>query len=246
MSSISAWILASRPKTLFAGISPVAIGTAVAHAEGRFALGPMVAALVGALSIQIGTNFCNDYFDHFQGADTEARKGPTRAVAAGLISPTRMALATAAMFGVTLLVSCYLGQHAGWAFLLIGIMSIVCGVMYTAGRWSLAYLGLGDPFVLVFFGPVAVAGTYYVQALTLNLAIVVAGLAPGLMAVGLLVSSIIYATWTKIEWRTNARWPFASESPGAVSSTRFVWLERHSFPTCCLSWGIPVAFCSER
>lgn len=183
----SAWFLAARPKTLLASASPVAIGTALAQYDGKLHYLAMAAALIGAISIQIGTNFCNDYFDYFQGADTEARKGPTRAVAAGLISPRSMASATVLMFGVTMAATGYLYHRAGWVFLLIGLLSVLFGVLYTAGRYSLAYLGLGDPFVLVFFGPVAVAGTYYVQALNWNEKVIVAGLAPGLIAVGLLV-----------------------------------------------------------
>jgi len=185
--NLSAWFLAARPKTLLASVSPVAIGTALAAREGEFHGLAMLCALIGAISIQIGTNFCNDYFDFFQGADTSDRKGPTRAVAAGLISPRAMAIATAMMFGLTLMVTAYLYLQAGWPFLLIGVLSIVFGVLYTAGRFSLAYVGLGDPFVLLFFGPVAVAGTYYVQTLSWDWRVVVAGLAPGLIAVGLLV-----------------------------------------------------------
>jgi len=159
----------------------------MADRDGKFHFLAMTAALVGAISIQIGTNFCNDYFDFFQGADTEQRKGPTRAVQAGLISPRAMLLATLLMFTLTAIITVYLYLRAGWPFLLIGVLSILFGVLYTAGRYSLAYLGLGDPFVLIFFGPVAVAGTYYVQALSLNQQTLVAGLAPGMLAVGLLV-----------------------------------------------------------
>ncbi len=183
----SAWFLAARPKTLLASVSPVVIGTAVAIRDGKFHSGAMLAALIGAISIQIGTNFCNDYFDFFQGADSDARKGPTRAVAAGWIAPRAMAVGTGFMFCITMAATAYLYHRADWPFLLIGVLSVVFGVLYTAGRFSLAYVGLGDPFVLIFFGPVAVAGTYYVQALELNGPILVAGLAPGLIAVGLLV-----------------------------------------------------------
>lgn len=184
---LAPWILASRPKTLLASASPVAIGSALAWHDGAFHWGGMLAALLGAMSIQIGTNFCNDYFDFFQGADTTDRKGPTRAVAAGLISPRAMAIATGMMFTITLAITGYLYARAGWPFLVIGLLSIVFGVMYTAGRFSLAYLGLGDPFVLIFFGPVAVTGTYYVQALQLDGRVAIAGIAPGLIAVGLLI-----------------------------------------------------------
>ena len=182
-----AWLLAARPKTLLASLSPVAIGTAMAAHDGKVHVIAMLAALIGAISIQIGTNFCNDYFDFFQGADTEDRKGPTRAVQAGLISPRAMLWATVLMFAIAVVVTTYLYLRADWPFLLIGALSILFGVLYTAGRYSLAYLGLGDPFVLIFFGPVAVAGTYYVQALEVSSVVILAGFAPGLLAVGLLV-----------------------------------------------------------
>lgn len=165
------------------------MGTALAAYDGGFHALACAAALFGALTIQVGTNFCNDYFDYFQGADTPDRKGPTRAVASGLITPRQMACATVLVFTVTLALSLYLSQRAGWLFLVIGLASILFGVMYTAGKWSLAYMGLGDPFVLVFFGPVAVGGTYYVQTLAWRWPVAVAGLAPGLIAVGLLVAN---------------------------------------------------------
>ena len=184
---LSVWILAARPKTLFASLCPVAIGAAVAAHEAKFHLPSLLAALIGAVAIQIGTNYCNDYFDFFQGADTKDRKGPTRAVQAGLVAPASMLRATVAAFLMAGAATIYLTYRAGWPFLLIGGLGILCGVMYTAGRYSLAYLGLGDPFVLLFFGPIAVAGTYYVQALSLSGSVIIAGLAPGLLAVGLLV-----------------------------------------------------------
>ncbi len=163
------WFLAARPKTLFAGICPVVLGTALAEREGLANPVAALAALLGALSIQIGTNFCNDYFDFRQGADTGDRKGPTRAVAAGLVSPAMMLAATLAAFSITAAVCLYLVARAGWPLAVLGAISILCGVWYTATRFSLAYLGLGDLFVLVFFGPVAVAGTFYVQALRFSL-----------------------------------------------------------------------------
>lgn len=184
---IANWILAARPKTLLAGFSPVAIGAALSLHDGKFHFWAMAGALLCALSVQIGTNFCNDYCDFFQGADTDERKGPTRAVHSGLISPRSMLIATIIMFAITALAAYFLYLRAGWIFLLLGAFSILFGVLYTAGRYSLAYLGIADPFVLFFFGPVAVAGTYYVQALQLDWSIVVAGLGPGLIATGLLV-----------------------------------------------------------
>lgn len=184
---IANWILAARPKTLFAGLSPVAIGASLAISDDAFHFWAMLGALVSAISVQIGTNFCNDYCDFFQGADTEERKGPTRAVQAGLISPRAMLLATILMFSITAISASLVSMRAGWFFILLGGVSILFGILYTAGRFSLAYLGIADPFVLVFFGPVAVAGTYYVQSLKLDFSTVLAGLAPGLIATGLLV-----------------------------------------------------------
>ena len=184
---IANWFLAARPKTLLAGFAPVAIGAALATRDGSFHLTATLTALVCAISVQIGTNFCNDYCDYFQGADTEARKGPTRAVQAGLISPRSMLVATIFMFSITALAAWSLSLRAGWPFLVLGGFSILFGVLYTAGRYSLAYLGIADPFVLFFFGPVAVAGTYYVQSLNFSWSAVVAGLGPGLIATGLLV-----------------------------------------------------------
>ena len=184
---ISHWILAARPKTLLAGFSPVAIGACLAIRDGDFHGLAVLGALLVAISVQIGTNFCNDYCDFFQGADTVDRKGPTRAVQAGLISSRSMLTATIVMFSITALMAVLLSLRAGWPFLVLGALSILFGVLYTAGRFSLAYLGIADPFALFFFGPVAVAGTDYVQTLQFDWAAVVAGLGPGLLATGLLV-----------------------------------------------------------
>lgn len=181
------WILAARPKTLMASICPVVIGTSLAARVDQWHVLAALAALVGAVSIQIGTNYCNDYFDFIQGADTDQRKGPPRAVQAGLVTPAQMLTATCIMFSITALVCVYLVARGGWPFAVIGAFSILFGILYTAGPYSLAYLGLGDLFVLVFFGPVAVAGTYYAQALEISLPIIIAGLAPGFLSVGILV-----------------------------------------------------------
>lgn len=181
------WLLAARPKTLLASVCPVIIGTALARRDDVQHIPTALAALTGAIAIQIGTNFCNDYFDFRQGADTSSRQGPTRAVQAGLITPRAMWHATLLVFGMAAAASAYLVLRAGWPIAIVAVLSIACGIAYTASRYSLAYLGLGDLFVLVFFGPVAVAGTYYVQALRLAPSVIVAGIAPGLISVGILV-----------------------------------------------------------
>jgi 1,4-dihydroxy-2-naphthoate octaprenyltransferase len=159
----NAWIAAARLRTLPAAVVPVAVGTACAAASGGVALGPALAALGGALAIQIGTNFANDVFDAERGADGPDRIGPLRAVAAGLITAGAMKRAMIAAFGVATLLGVYLVAVAGWPVVAIGVASVVSGIAYTGGPWPLGYHGLGDLFVLVFFGFVAVCGTAFVQ-----------------------------------------------------------------------------------
>lgn len=163
MSRVTTWILAARPPTLAAAVIPVAVGTAIAHAAGGLRWGPALGALIGALFIQIGTNFANDVFDADRGADGADRVGPTRAVAAGLLSRAAMSRAMVLAFGVATLVGAYLTSAAGWPVLVIGVASIASGIAYTGGPWPLAYNGLGDVFVMLFFGFVGVAGTCFVQ-----------------------------------------------------------------------------------
>lgn len=186
MSSLNVWILAARPKTLFASIAPVIIGTAMAFANGHGHLPAALAALFGAVMIQIGTNFANDYFDYKKGTDTAERLGPLRVTSAGLVSPSAMKLATVIAFGLATLAGLYLITRGGVPILLIGIFSILFGILYTAGPYPLGYHGLGDPFVLIFFGFVPVWGTEYVQSLTPNNAAILAGLAPGLFSIAIL------------------------------------------------------------
>src|SRR5690606_25291065 len=147
-----------------AAIVPVAVGTACAHAVGELRVLPALAALFGAIWIQIGTNFANDVFDAEKGADTEARLGPTRAVASGLITAASMRRAMVLAFGLATLAGAYLTWTAGWPILAIGVASVLSGIAYTGGPYPLGYNGLGDVFVMVFFGFVAVCGTTFVQA----------------------------------------------------------------------------------
>lgn len=157
------WIGAARLRTLPAAIAPVVVGTAVAHATGRIAWGPAVAALGGAIAIQIGTNFANDVFDAERGADGPERVGPVRAVAAGLISAAAMKRAMIIAFLVACAFGVYLTATVGWPIVAIGVASILCGIAYTGGPFPLGYHGLGDIFVMAFFGFVAVCGTTFVQ-----------------------------------------------------------------------------------
>jgi 1,4-dihydroxy-2-naphthoate octaprenyltransferase len=163
---LKAWWLAIRPRTLTAGSVPVAVGTGLAYAHGKAAWLPAVAALVGALLIQIGTNLGNDYHDHKSGADGPDRLGPERASAQGWIDPSSVLAGALVCFGAAILLGIYLVAVGGWPVVAIGLTSVLAGYAYTGGPYPLGYHGLGDLFVLVFFGAVAVLGTYYVQALT--------------------------------------------------------------------------------
>jgi 1,4-dihydroxy-2-naphthoate octaprenyltransferase len=182
------WAEAARPKTLPAAVIPVLVGTALAAAHRTADLGKAGICLLFALLLQIGTNFANDYFDFVQGADTPARVGPRRAVAAGLIAPRTMLAATWLVLGIAFLVGLLLVREGGWVLLPIGIVSIVCAIAYTGGPFPLGYHGLGDVFVFIFFGLVAVDTTFYVQA---------GGLAPDVTscaaAIGLLAANILVA-----------------------------------------------------
>jgi 1,4-dihydroxy-2-naphthoate octaprenyltransferase len=162
------WVQAARPRTLPAAVVPVVVGTAAFAAVGaRPHWGCFAACLGGALAIQIGCNFANDAFDHLKGADTAERVGPRRAVAAGLISARAMLLAAAIALAIAFAFGMYLTAVAGWPILAAGVASIACAVLYTGGPVPLAYLGMGDIFVFIFFGLVAVVGSADVQAMEL-------------------------------------------------------------------------------
>ncbi len=180
------WLLAIRPKTLFATVAPVMIGTAMAMGNGSFHLYSFLAALMGGVMIQIGTNLANDYYDFKKGADDEQRLGPTRVTQAGLIKPEKIKSAFILSFAIAILIGIYLVTRGGWPIVIIGLSSILFGILYTGGPYPLGYHGLGDVFVLMFFGPVAVGGTYYVQALSINIEVLIYGLPPGLLSVAIL------------------------------------------------------------
>jgi 1,4-dihydroxy-2-naphthoate octaprenyltransferase len=164
VSKRRAWVMAARPQTLPAGAAPVVVGTGLAVGEGVFAPLPAFAALVGALLLQIGTNFANDYYDAVRGADTDEREGFTRVTAGGLIEPQQVKRAMYATFALAIALGTYLVWVGGPAILLVGLSSVAAGIAYTGGPAPYGYRGLGDVFVFVYFGLVAVTGTYYVQA----------------------------------------------------------------------------------
>jgi 1,4-dihydroxy-2-naphthoate octaprenyltransferase len=157
------WIEATRPKTLPAAVAPVLVASALAFRDAGFSLGAAMVCLAFALLIQVGTNYANDYFDFVKGADSADRVGPRRAVAAGLIAPATMKRAMLLVFAVAFGTGLLLLNFGGWPLLVIGVLSIFCGVIYTGGPYPLAYHGWGDVFVFVFFGLVAVTATYFVQ-----------------------------------------------------------------------------------
>lgn len=181
------WLLAARLRTLPVAAAPVAVGTALAVANGQGHALPACAALLGALLIQIGANFANDVFDFERGADTEARIGPPRAAQLGLLTPRQMKTGTALAFGCAALVGLYLVGVGGWPIALIGILSIAAGLAYTGGPFAFGYHGLGDVAVFAFFGIAAVCGTYYVQALTLPPIAFAGSLPIGALATAVLV-----------------------------------------------------------
>lgn len=183
------WREAARLRTLPAAVIPVMVGTALAFAHGRADYGKAAVCLAFALLVQIGTNFANDYFDFVQGADTAARVGPRRAVAAGLVSPRAMLVATWLVLGVAFAVGLLLVREGGWILLPIGVVSIACAIAYTGGPFPLGYNGLGDVFVFLFFGLVAVDTTYFVQAGLPTGDVTSCAAAIGLLAANILVAN---------------------------------------------------------
>jgi len=187
IGKFKSWVLASRPKTLPAAVAPVLIGTSVAYHDNEFNFIAALIALICSVLIQVGTNFVNDLYDHLKGSDGKERVGPERALASGIISIPQMKSAIYLTFGVTFFLGLYLVYIAGWPILIVGIVSIASGYAYTAGPYPLAYNGLGDIFVFLFFGVVAVVGTYYVQALRLTELVFVASIPVGMLITNILV-----------------------------------------------------------
>jgi 1,4-dihydroxy-2-naphthoate octaprenyltransferase len=176
-----------RPRTLPAAVAPVVLGSALAWHDGHFSAGASVLCLAFALLVQVGTNFANDYYDYVKGADTAARVGPRRAVAAGLVTPATMRRAMGLVFVTAFVVGLGLLPWGGWPLLVVGVASIVCGAAYTGGPWPLGYLGLGDLFVFLFFGLVAVCTTYFVQMGAVTTEAALAAAAIGVLAANILV-----------------------------------------------------------
>jgi 1,4-dihydroxy-2-naphthoate octaprenyltransferase len=214
------WVLAARPATLPAGVAAVVVGSALAGADGVFRWDAFLVTLFAALSIQIGVNYANDLADAQKGADTAARIGPTRAVAAGLLTPDQMKRGIVTMFGLAAVAGCYLIWLAGWVILAIGIVSIIAALGYTNGPVPYGYYGLGEVFVFVFFGLVATVGTRYVYDRTAPADAWLSGVSMGLLAAAILVANNVRdietdqiagkRTLAVIVGRRSARWLYTA------------------------------------
>ena len=187
MATLQIWFEATRPKTLPAAVAPVLLGTAMAHSDGQLHLLPAAICLAFALLVQIGTNFANDYLDGIKGTDTDARLGPRRAVAAGLVSASTMKWAAIGILAFAFCLGLSLIHFGGWSLLAVGLSSVLCAWFYTGGPYPLAYNGMGDVFVVLFFGLIAVGCTYFVQALQITVDVLLLGLACGLVINNILV-----------------------------------------------------------
>jgi 1,4-dihydroxy-2-naphthoate octaprenyltransferase len=187
ISKFQTWVLASRPKTLPAAVSPVIIGSAVAFAEGGFRFLPALAAFLGALLLQIGANLANDVFDFEKGADQRNRLGPLRVTQAGLLSPSEVKTGMWLTFVLAGLCGIYMTLVSGWFIVLIGLLAILAAIAYSGGPFPYGYRGLGEFFVFVFFGFAAVCGTYYAQIGYISQLAVLSSIPVGLLIVSILV-----------------------------------------------------------
>jgi 1,4-dihydroxy-2-naphthoate octaprenyltransferase len=236
--TLKTWVMAIRPKTLTAALVPVAVGTGLAFGAGVGRWLPALAALLGALLIQIGTNLTNDYYDFKKGADTEERLGPVRVTQSGLISPRTVLASALGCFGLAILTGIYLVWIGGWPLVAIGLTSVLCGYAYTGGPLPLAYHGLGDIFVFVFFGLVAVTGTYYVQALTVSPAAWWAAVPVGSLGTALLVVNNLRDAHTDV--KANKRTLVVRLGTGAGKAEYLVLLAA-SFATPFILFGLGLA-----
>jgi len=187
LSPFQIWVLAIRPKTLPAAASPVILGSALALRDDQFQFSLAIATLLCALLLQIGANLANDVFDYYRGADTPGRLGPVRVTQAGLLKPGQVVMGMWVVFSVAALIGIYLALNAGWPVLIIGLFAILTAITYTGGPKPLGYYGLGDFFVFIFFGPVALCGTYFIQASQVTWDAFLISLPMGFLIVNILV-----------------------------------------------------------
>ncbi len=255
-SGLAIWVLAARPRTLSAAVVPVMAGTAAAAAEGAFSPLAAAAALAGSLAVQILANFSNDYFDAKKGADRD-RQGPLRVMQSGLVTEGQMRAAIAAAIGFAVLCGIYLVAVGGIPIAVIGIASILAGLAYTGGPFPLGYHGLGDVFVFVFFGLVAVAGTYYVQALRWSQSILWIATPVGLMTTAILVVNNLRdaprdraagkLTLVARFGRRFGRWEYALLLLFSYAVPVFLAAGRRTGPGVLLTWlSLPLAIRTAR
>jgi 1,4-dihydroxy-2-naphthoate polyprenyltransferase len=246
------WLMAARPRTLPAAIAPVLVGTSLAIEAGTFHPISFAAALLGSVFIQVGTNLANDYSDARRGADTEDRLGPVRVTAGGLAPPKQVLLATYITFGMAVLCGLYLVAVAGPELLLVGVASILAGVTYTGGPKPYGYEGLGELFVFLFFGVVAVVGSYYVQIQQLPWQAFVLSVPVGLLAAAILVVNNVRDLETDRRagkrtlavrlGRERTRILYAGIVGGAFVAALVPWLAGSLTAWLAISWlAIPLA-----
>jgi 1,4-dihydroxy-2-naphthoate octaprenyltransferase len=251
-SGVRIWLMAARPRTLPAAVAPVLVGTALAGYFHVFHPLRFIAALVGAVFIQVGTNLSNDYSDARRGADADDRLGPVRVTAGGLVPPRQVLVATYLSFGVAVVAGVYLVAVAGWQLLLVGAASILAGVLYTGGPKPYGYEGLGELFVFLFFGIVAVAGSFFVQVTHLDWEAFALAIPVGLLAAGILMVNNVRDIDTDRRagkrtlavrlGRRRARTLFAATVYLAFALTPITWLFGPTKPWVLLPWlTLPIA-----
>jgi 1,4-dihydroxy-2-naphthoate octaprenyltransferase len=252
VSGVRIWLVAARPRTLPAAIAPVLVGTALAGFGHVFHPLRFLAALLGAIFIQVGTNLSNDYSDARRGADADDRLGPVRVTAGGLVPPKQVLVATYVSFGLAVLAGVYLIVVAGWLLLVIGAASILAGVLYTGGPRPYGYEGLGELFVFLFFGIVAVAGSFFVQVRHLHWEAFALSVPVGLLAAAILVVNNIRdidsdrraskRTLAVKLGRVRTRWLFAGIVYLAFLLAPITWIFGPVKPWVMLTWlALPLA-----
>lgn len=232
-----AWLLAARPRTLAVAVGPIAVGTAVAAIEGGARAWPALAALLGAVLLQLGSNFANDVYDFEKGADTDDRIGPARATQLGLLTPGQMRQGMVAAFAAATLVGIYLIAVAGWPIAAIGVASIVAAIAYTGGPWPFGYHGLGDPMVFLFFGVIAVVGATYVQTLEASGLAFVASIPVGALATATLVVNNVRDRDTDIKAGKRTLAVRLGARGGRLEYVTLVALAYWTLPVCYWGFG---------
>ena len=252
-----AWLLAARPPTLTAAVAPVIVGTAVAARADAFAGGPALAALIGAIALQIGANLANDVSDFRRGADHAGRVGPPRAAAMGMLSEAAIVRGMVAAFALAALMGVYLASVVGWPIIAVGLASVAAAVTYTGGPWPYGYRALGEVFVFLFFGVVAVAGTYYAQAGELSRAALAASVPVGFTVTAILVVNNVRdidsdrlahkRTLAVYLGRRLARVQYLATVAGAYLAVAALWLVGDFSAGVMLAWlSLPVTLGPAR